>query len=136
LAGSGERSEYKSIGDKRLFEGIDSALQAALHWRQQDYQRLDDFAGINVPICVFGVPFWDFRIDEGVIGEPTIRENGHQVLSLPLHNVSGQGSNTEHPVIVVTTVARLPVVIGGLDDLWGWFRSEVDALRERLAHKA
>jgi hypothetical protein len=117
--------EYKSIGDKRLFDGIDSALKAALHWRQQDYSSFDDFAGLNIPICVFGVPFWDVRIDGGTISDPTIREKGHQILSLPRSGSTNPGSSTEHPAVIVVTIGQLALVTAALGDLWEWFRNEM-----------
>ena len=122
--------EFKLLGDRELFDGVDSAVKAALHWRQQDRQSNESFAAINVPICVFQIPFWNVSINDGVIGEPLICEKGFQVLSFPNSFGDPNQGASEHPLVIITAENQLNEVIHGLNELWNWFTNE---MRMRLS---
>jgi hypothetical protein len=129
----GQRSvDYKSIGDRRLFEGIDSALKAALHWRGQDYSSYNDFATLNVPMCIVSQPFWDIPINSNGLGEPIIREYGFQTVLLPRKGAQGPHTDTtrstESPVILISTVAHVGHVVKALESLHQWFVPAIDRL--------
>jgi hypothetical protein len=110
---------YKSVGDGQLFKAIDSALSAAFYWRQQDYNYADPFVGLNVPVCLFSIPFWDVCIDQAKVGEPSIRNRGYQSNSYPDRPTPTQA------MVLVWTRDELPKLVEALDDLFIWLLEQV-----------
>jgi hypothetical protein len=76
--------QYKLRGDRRIYEAVDSAVKAAMWWQQEDFQTgPEGFVTLNIPVCVFSIPFWDVCIDDGKVSEPERRSRGHQTNSYP-----------------------------------------------------
>jgi hypothetical protein len=115
--------EYRLLGDRRLFDGIDSAVKAAFHWREQNLYGDSAYACLNVPVCVLAKPFWDICIDGGIMAEPEVRECGYQVLSYPAGG--GSDGKTVHPVVILWGVHDLPRLVVALDDVFESFRVEI-----------
>jgi hypothetical protein len=111
-------------GDRQLFTGIDSCVQAAIFWTQEDYQQHNPvyFAALNVPIFLLSVPFWDIPIGRGKPGTPRISTLGHQISLLPLRE------HAKGLMTLVATIEMLPKLIEALDNLLIWLVRECTAL--------
>jgi hypothetical protein len=77
---------FKSLGDKTLYDGIDSAMKAAFYWKSDDIFRLTStysYVAVYIPILVTLVPFWEVPIDGGKTGAPIVsrRVKRHEFLT-------------------------------------------------------
>jgi hypothetical protein len=111
-------------GDRRLFSAIDSAVKAAFFWVQEDLQlqRPVHFATLNVPVCLLAVPFWDVCIDGGEIGQPEIKHRGFQ------SNLYPYSPGSKEVMTLVWTTDDISDLINALDDLYVWFRGEIEGV--------
>jgi hypothetical protein len=114
-------ASYKRCGDgdRQLYSAIDSAVKAAFHWRNKDYENPAYFSVLNVPVCILSQPFWDACIDGGEVAEPEIRHRGYQSNSYP------DRPNPTQAMVLVWSADELSELVRALDDLFAWFRDEL-----------
>jgi hypothetical protein len=104
-------------GDRQLFGAIDSCVKATLFWLREDFQVQQPifFATLNVPICVFSVPFWDVCIDGGKVAQSEIRHRGYLTHRYP------SGASPREVMALLWTDAEISPLIEQLNNLFAWF---------------
>jgi hypothetical protein len=107
---------YKSIGDRILYEGIDSALKSSAFWISIDNQRGQDHHTVYVPVLLLA-PFWDVCIDNGVVGAAETRRRGYHSCRYPLIPLEITEVTT-----LVWSAEELPQLIDALGALSEWSR--------------
>jgi hypothetical protein len=105
----------KTMGDRFLFEGLDSALRASLWWSRRDlpvvFSLDESIIRVIVPILVLSRPWHDFSIDEGRIGDPIETHVGFISNLYPVHG----GSSPPTPLFgLVVARDRLQQLQGAL----------------------
>jgi hypothetical protein len=120
--------QYEKIGDKVLYGGLDSAVKACEHWHYLDIQAGEQFVTLSLPLLLLAVPWWDFPIDHGAVGDPELRfcaqmTNLHPVRAehIPIANAS--------ITALLCAEARLVNLIAVLNELWEKFNSRLDMVR-------
>jgi hypothetical protein len=117
--------EYSLKGDRRIYEAVDSAVKAAIWWQQEDFQvGPEGFVSLNIPICVFSLPFWDMCIDDGKVGEPEQRAFAYQTNAYPTnaHRIAHANITT-----IVTARRELTRLVKALDLTFVKFRNAFEA---------
>jgi hypothetical protein len=118
-----ERTTYELKGDGALYPAIDSAVKAAMHWNQAEYQTTPSgFATLNVPICVLLKPFVDVSIDDGTAAEPEERSIAFQTCTYPMFDPR---YGRRRVTVFVVTQQRLADLIAALNMLFLDFRQRV-----------
>lgn len=114
----------KLKGDERIYGAIDSAVKAAFYWGTADHQSaVDGYVTLNVPICVFSIPFWDVAIDHGHVSEPQQRTRSHQTSAYPVFSPAfGRPLDYAPVTALVVSYSEMDAVIVALDGLFGTFR--------------
>jgi hypothetical protein len=128
--------EYSRIGDRDLYEGLDSALKAAVFFYHDDRKRGESasafgpgYIGLNIPLLVTSRPFWDVLIDGGAPGEPEIRHFAHHV---GLYPFAGNDRHFEPIMSILWHVSKLGELTSILDYL---FDLLVDEIKLKLEKK-
>lgn len=129
------RVEYVRKTDRDLYEGLDSALKAAIYWFQEDRrQKYNRMGGrqchivMNIPLLVSSLPFWDVSIEQGGVREPELKSSGFHVSLYP----SLEKDRPPAPIMsIVWDAARLDDLTSGLDDLLTFFADEARLAAER-----
>jgi hypothetical protein len=82
--------EYARKTDRDLYEGLDSALKAAVFWyREEKRQGRATFGTdkccitVNIPLLISSLPFWQVSIEGGTPGEPVLTSAGFHVSLYP-----------------------------------------------------
>lgn len=127
----------KLKNDERIYSAIDSAVKAAFYWASADHQSPPDgYVTLNVPICVFSIPFWDVAIDNGRVSDPEQRSRSHQTSAYPVSIAAlGRALDYAHVSTLVVSLSEIDAVVGALDSLFIDFRdafvSETSDLMQR-----
>lgn len=103
--------DYLRKTDRDLYEGLDSALKAAIFWHVEERRRGRHRIGhryyqmvLNIPLLVTSMPFWDVSIDGGIPGEPELLSSGYHVSLYP----SGDKEAAPEPIMsIVWEAAKL-----------------------------
>ena len=125
--------EYARKTDRDLYDGLDSAIKAAIYWSGEDTKRYrkelgqnECYAIMTIPLLVTQLPFWDVTIDEGKPSEPEIRYSGHFVGVFPF----GEEDGRPQPILsILWAVSNLSDLIQTLDHV---FEEFVDVISETL----
>jgi len=117
---------FKLKGDERLYGAIDSAVKGAFHWAAADQQSAaDGYVTLNVPICVFSIPFWDVAIDHGRISDPEQRTRSYQTNAYPVFaSLYGRGTDYVPLSTLLVSYSEMDAVVAALDDLFFAFRDD------------
>lgn len=116
--------DYTRITDKDLFEGVDSALKAAIFW--QTISSSSDVY-LRVPVLVTSKPWFDVPLDKGEVGMPVQSTRGYKTTLYPYKGVA----EPELLTSLIWAEEELPVLVDALNKLFSWFVDEVDSqLRE------
>ena len=129
--------EYSRVGDRDLYEGLDSAVKAALFWYREDrhQQRMriggDDRGNItlNIPLLISSFPFWNVSIDKGAEGEPELKSSGFHVGLYP----SGDEERPPEPVMTILwEVGKLQELTQCFNRLIDYFVDETKLAVEKV----
>lgn len=80
--------EYSRKTDRDLYEGLDSAIKAAVYWdavdantyhRDRVHSQKRGHATLNIPLLITSLPFWNVAMDQGKSGEPELTYSGYHV---------------------------------------------------------
>ena len=126
-----ENHHKQNISEKQiveLYEGLDSALKAALFWQQEELrQGRNRFGGnrcyvtMNIPLLVSSLPFWNISIDGGHPGEPELKGYGFHVSLYP----SGNKEKSPQPITsILWQAADLEILTRYLNELFEMFVDE------------
>lgn len=118
--------DFKLLGDSHIYGAVESAVRAAVHWRDMDAQKQigEGLATINVPICIFASPFWDVGIDSGQVSEPELKTAAYQTNALP----GLRGDNHANVTVLVTTRSEVEKLVDTLDSVYIDVRDKIAAL--------
>ncbi len=110
-------------GDRPLHGAIDSALKAALFWNGR---KPNGWSGdtqprvvLHIPICVLSIPMWDVPIDDGRVGDASLRTLAFQTNFYPVRSEERQITT------IISAAKTLPLVIHALDALHDWLCNTV-----------
>jgi hypothetical protein len=112
----GQPATFKPLGDKTLYAGIDSAVKAALFWKNYDGFVTGSASLLYVPVLVIGTPFWDVCIDHGQVGAPEILKRGYQTCAYPIEAERMTAMTT-----LVWAAEELDELVEALGELSEWF---------------
>lgn len=111
---------WKANDDSTLFGGLDSAVRAALYWRDVSipplYRMDEEQLRIQIPVLVLSKGWHDFPVDSGKLGDPKPADLGFTSNLYPL------GLQGRPPVPLFTLVIsqdRLPDLQKALVELYG-----------------
>ncbi len=107
---------FDSVGDKDLYEGIDSALKASSYWIVADNQTGTQCMTLYVPVLLLADPFWDVCIDGGKVGTAEIRRRAFQSCRYPIESLK-----TGEVTILVWSADELAALLSALDATLRWF---------------
>lgn len=66
--------DWKVLGDRELFEGLDGALRASYYWRRLSLPAIHSTAEgllrVQIPVLVLSRPWHEIPVDGGAIGDP------------------------------------------------------------------
>lgn len=119
--------EYKRKTDKDLFEGLDSAIKAAVYWDQQDRNQwggnnIAGYAALHIPLLVSAHPFWDVLIDGGLANEPEVKHHGYHVGLYPFSEIERRAKPITSIIWSAPKLDELTTLMG---DLFEYFVDEV-----------
>jgi len=110
-----------------LYEGLDSAIKAAMFWFEYDrgnYQQYNvGYATLSVPLLVTSFPFFDFIMDKGQPTDREIRHSGYFVGHYPF------SKDPENIMTVICDVSKLGDLITHFDFLFDFLFEEIKLLR-------
>jgi hypothetical protein len=120
--------EYLRKTDRDLYEGLDSALKAALFWYQEDkrqgknrYGGNSCYVAVNIPLLVTSLPFWNVSIEGGNPGEPELKSSGFHVSLYP----SGDKEKPPQSIMsILWEAAKLEELTRHLDQLFEFIVDE------------
>jgi hypothetical protein len=128
--------EYRRKGDRDyIYEGLDSAIKAAIFWFQRDkhtYQQLKlqnyhrGYVTLSVPLLVTQHPFFDFTMDKGQPTDRVIRHSGYFVGYYPYRE-----EEPEKIMSLIWHVEKLTDLIKHLDFLFDELETSVKLSLER-----
>ena len=121
--------EYSRIGDRDLYDGLDSALKAAVFFYHDDrnryefpYSQVPGYVGLNIPLLVTSRPFWDVSVEGGILGEPEIRYCAHHV---GLYPFAGREKRFEPIMSILWHAAKIGELTSVLDYLFAMLVDEI-----------
>ena len=123
--------EYSRKTDRDLYDGLDSAVKAAVYWYQEDRRQERRRTGgsnrgyiaLNIPLLVSAIPFWNVSLDKGVAAEPEQRGSGFHISLYP----SGDGEMPPEPIMSVLWAAdEVDTLTGRLGQFIDWFVDEIE----------
>lgn len=122
--------EYVRKTDRDLYEGLDSAIKAAIFWFKED-RRLDrlrigggdqGYIALNIPLLISSLPFWSISIDQGIVGEPELKNSGFHVGLYP----SEDKEKPSHPIMsILWSITAIDELTDHLGRLINFFVDEV-----------
>ncbi len=101
--------------DKMIFDGLDSALKAALFWPEQDKQSGESFFALYLPVLVTAIPLWDVSIDGGQVGPAELLHRGFQLARYPRY------PGMIETMILVWYKEELADLVAALESAFDWF---------------
>jgi hypothetical protein len=128
--------KYSRVGDRDLYEGLDTAIKAAIFWYREDrrLKRLQIGGAnhcsitLNIPLLVCSLPFWSVSIDGGKAGAPELRSSGFHVGLYP----SGDSERPPEPITsIIWEIEKLAELTRHLSQLIEYVLDEAqDALKK------
>lgn len=118
------KKEKKLVGDRELFEGVDSAMKAAFYWQGAHLNEGGYFIGLYVPVLVLRRPLWEVPIDEGILGNPTESRRGYLTCRYPKPDHSLPRSPTVDVTVFIVSREDLDALVRAFDDLFTWLAAE------------
>lgn len=112
--------EYSRKTDRDLYEGLDSALKAAVFFDKADRQKFkgiivgEGYAVLNIPLLITSIPFWDVSIDGGKPGDPELRFSGYHVGLYPSSDEAQQPFQIMSILWALPRIHDLPVLLDSL----------------------
>lgn len=84
---------------------------------------VDGYVTLNVPICVFSIPFWDVAIDHGCVSDPEQRTRAYQTNAYPVFApVYGRSMDYAPLSTLLISYSEMDAVVAALDELFFAFR--------------
>jgi hypothetical protein len=120
------------VGDKDLFEGIDSALKAAFYW-QQVHLSGEQCITLHVPVLVVLRPWWQVPIDGGTIGTPTQCKRGYLTCRYPNPDHGPPRARTVEVTVIIVSRDDVDNLVSAFEDLHIWLSREAIELLGRDA---
>jgi hypothetical protein len=120
------RKEKKLVGDRELFEGVDSAMKAAFYW-QGAHLTEGNFIGLYVPVLVLLRPWWEVPIDGGILGSPTESRRGYLTCRYPNPYHNPPRSPTVDVTVFIVSREDLDALVKAIDVLYTWLEVEAAA---------
>jgi hypothetical protein len=113
---------FKSLGDKTLYDGIDSAIKASSYWIFIDNQYGADTLTLYVPVLLLADAVWDVCLDSGRVGNAEIQRRGYHSCRYPIGPPL-----SHHEAREVTTLiwscAELSALLSTLQQLHDWLHA-------------
>lgn len=112
-------------GEGSLYPGMDSAIKAALYWRQLTLGMSGEFRCLILPILVLSKPWFEIPIRGDNVGEPVEQETGHFTAYYP------SDGNARHPEPITALVCSVSKLEGQIKRLDKVFIEFAKAFEER-----
>jgi hypothetical protein len=114
--------------DSDLYEGLDSAIKAALFWSDTDLRTGRAHAVINVPILVLAQPFWNIELQAESLKAPELRSAGYHLGRFAFPSFQRTTTVTVNVLSLVWSIDKLPELLTLLHDLADWLLTEIPRL--------
>jgi hypothetical protein len=117
--------DWRALGDRTLFEGLDSALRAALYWKSLTFgpfhNQSERTLRVQVPVLVLSRPWHQFSIDSGSVEEAVETSLGFTANPYP---AGGPGAIPTPLFTLLISADRLPDLQTALAEvyfqMWKW----------------
>lgn len=114
------KKDWRALGDRNVFEGLDSALRAALFWKRMqlppNHSTNEYLVRVQIPILVLQRPWYAISIDDGTVGIPVKTSLGYTASLYPL----GGGAMPVPMFMLLVARESLPDLQRVLTSLFGW----------------